>query len=248
MNYMNRFAFPSLIFSIFFLLFLSGCIGSSTHELSPEEIISQTADRMETLSGFEFLIELSGAPAFLDNNMMISFRRAEGQYNSPDKVDATVRVIGLGLVTDVQIISVGGTQWETNFLTGEWQLSDPQYSFNPSLLFDPETGIRAVLVNDLSNLELVGFEELVEVPGISLYFITATVDGERLYSLTFGMIDADTLNVRLYIDPDSFDLHRIVMVDTAVEVDSEDTIWQMDFWSFNEIFDIEPPIKIENTP
>jgi hypothetical protein len=38
------------------------------------------------------------------------------------------------------------------------------------------------------------------------------------------------------------------MIDTAVEVDSEDTIWQMDFWSFNEIFDIEPPIKIENTP
>lgn len=196
---------------------------------------------MASLEGFEFLIERSGEPVFLDYEGTISFRRAEGQFTSPDRVNTSVRVILPGLVTEVQIISVEGTQWETNLLTGEWQASDPRYSFNPSLLFSPETGIPAVLAHELTDPVLLGMEEIPEVPGKKLYALETVMQGDSAYQMTFGMIDNEPLRVKLWIDPVTFDLYRVLLVDPANPGDEEDTLWQIDFWSFGSTFQIEPP-------
>lgn len=196
---------------------------------------------MASLEGFEFLIERSGEPVFLDYEGTISFRRAEGQFTSPDRVNTSVRVILPGLVTEVQIISVEGTQWETNLLTGEWQASDPRYSFNPSLLFSPETGIPAVLAHELTDPALLGMQEIPEVPGKKLYALETVMQGDSAYQMTFGMIDNEPLRVKLWIDPVTFDLYRVLLVDPANPGDEEDTLWQIDFWSFGSTFQIEPP-------
>lgn len=75
--------------SVFGLL-LTSCGASQIKQLPPGEIISRSANRMASLAGFEFLIERSGAPAFLDYEETISFRRAEGKFvylaNSEDAV------------------------------------------------------------------------------------------------------------------------------------------------------------------
>lgn len=196
---------------------------------------------MASLEGFEFLIERSGEPVFLDYEGTISFRRAEGQFTFPDRVNTSVRVILPGLVTEVQIISVEGTQWETNLLTGEWQASDPRYSFNPSLLFSPETGIPAVLAHELADPALLGMQEIPEVPGKKLYALETVMQGDSAYQMTFGMIDNEPLRVKLWIDPVTFDLYRVLLADPANPGDEEDTLWQIDFWSFGSTFQIEPP-------
>ncbi len=196
---------------------------------------------MRSLSGFQFLIDRSGQPVFLDYENKISFRRAQGQFVSPDRVAVTARVISPGMVTEVQIISIGGIEWETNYLTGAWQLSDPRYSFNPSRLFDSQNGIPAILAKDLVDPVSTGEQELPEIPGKKLVVVQAQMNGEPAYNMTYGLIDKDTLQIKLWVDPDSFDLYRIRMVDPANSKDQEDTIWQIDFWDFDHTFQIEKP-------
>ena len=227
---------------VVFAAVLAGCDSLQVEQIPPDEIVARSADRMTKLAGFEFLIDRSGEPVFLDYNETISFRRAEGQFNSPNQVRSTVRIIAPGLVTEVQIISTGESQWETNILSGQWMVSDPIYSFNTSRIFDPKTGIPAILANDLTDLTLLGTEELPEIPGKELYALEASLQGDYAYEMTYGMIDNDPLKVRMWIAPGSFELYRIILTDPADPGDEKDTVWQIDFWSFDQTFDIENPI------
>ena len=231
-----------VIVSILFLLLITGCGAPSPPDISPEEILSRSVERIEFSVGFEFIIQRSGAFAYLDKDKMISFRRATGKYISPDSYETEVRVIAPGIVVDVFLIGVDGTQWETNFVTGEWQLSDPDFNFSPSVFFHPETGLRLFLTNDLSDIEYIGYEELVEIPGEPLYYLKAKMNGERVNSYSYGLIDAETLEVSMWVDPDTFDIHRILLVDPADEGEEEDTLWQIDFWNFDTTFEIIAPV------
>lgn len=225
-------------------MLLVGCGTSRQNEidLTPEEILSRSAERMIDLQGFEFLIDRSGESVFLDLEETISFSRAAGKYTAPDHVQAEVRVVAPGLVTEVHIIRIKEEQWETNLLTGDWQPSDPRYSFNLALLFDAEIGIQAILNHDITNPILVGYEELPETPGKELLYIEATLEGGRAYQMSYGMIDNEALPIKVWIDPNSFDLHRILMTDPADPGDDEDTLWQIDFWSFGSTFEIVEPV------
>lgn len=229
----------AVLIIIFSSMFQVGCGASEINDLPVAEIISRSSAQMTELESFEFLIERSGAPAFLNVEEAISFRRAEGNYISPNHVQASVRVISPGLVTEVDVIRIGDEQWETNLLSGNWQVSDPRYSFNLSLLFDPTVGIQAIINQDMVSSELIGFEELPEIPGKELYVIEAVLNGEGANRMSYGLIDNDTLQVKMWVDPNNFYLHRITMVDPGGE---EDTVWLIDFWHFGETFNIEKPI------
>lgn len=207
----------------------------------PGEILTRSAQRMQSLRGFDFQIMRTGAPAFFDPQAQIAFRKAEGEYVAPDAVSTTVRVIAPGVVTDVKIVSKGGQQWETNFLTGQWHPSDPRYAFNPVRLFDPANGIPAIMATDMKDVVLVGIEQLTEVPGKKLYAITATVDGRRAYDMTYGMINAVPLEAKIWIDPNTFDLYRIYITDPVTPDPKDDTYWQIDFWDFNGNFTVDFP-------
>jgi len=233
------------IANLVLVLQLFGC--STRPPLLPaSEILARSVDRMSAQSGFEFLITRSGAPAFLNVYERIAFRRAEGQYVAPDRVSASVRVIAPGLVTDVQIISIGDDQWETNYITGDWQVSDPRYTFNPLRLFDPLNGIPAILTDELHEPLLVGLEEIPEVPGKTLYAITATVDGARPSDMTFGMIEPVPLETKIWIDPELFDVYRIFITSPGQTDEAEDAFWQIDFWNFNGSFSIGNPMQASN--
>jgi hypothetical protein len=221
-------------------VFLSACERASYDVMAPEEIVARAADRMRELRGFHFLIERSGAPAFLDPEQAIAFRRAEGDVEAPDKAQATVRIIGPGLVAEVEIISIGEIQWETNLLTGAWQELPPNWGFNPALLFDQTIGIQAVLDSDLQAITLVGFDELDEVPGLALYRLEGEVRGDKLYALSFGMMGPDSMTVKLWIKPETFELYRMQITDPKPDAD-EPSVWQMDFWDFDQPIEIYPP-------
>lgn len=232
---------PHWVILLAFTFLASGCGGSQTPAMAPEDIITRSASRMTSHTGFEFLVERTGEPAFLDLEKTISFRRAEGQFISPDRAYTRVRVITPGVVVEMQIISIADSQWETNLLTGQWQASDPVYSFNPSLLFNPETGIPSILSHELGTPTWLGLQELPELPGKQLYALEADLQGKTASQMTFGMIDDENLDVKMWIDPDTFDLNRVILTDPADPGDKEDTVWQIDFWNFDGTFDIRPP-------
>jgi len=232
---------PHLFAGLFILIsLLNSCRDPALPSLPPEEIVANAANRLAEISGFHFVIDRSGAPAYLDRAETLSFRRAEGDYAAPDRSRATVRIIAPGFVTDVNVISVAAIQWETNVLTGEWEELPPDWGFNPTVLFDPEVGLQAILTSDLSALEDVTAEEQVNGPTPSLYAIRGGLMGERLYGISGGLIGSGPVSVTLWIAPESFELHR-VLVTEAKENGQEATVWQVDFADFDQVIEIVPP-------
>lgn len=221
---------------------LSACGGAAAEDLSPEEIIDRSATTMRALPGFHFNLSRTGAPVYLDPFGAIEFSEADGNFVSPDKVQATVKVISPGIVAEIAIIGIGDQEWETNIFTGDWQLVAPEYAFKPSILFDPNAGIQLALVENLEAPVLVGTEELEESPGLALYHLQGKMNGADIQSITLGLIDPETLDVDVWIAADTFELHRVVIVDPALGDETESTTWQMDFWDFGTVIEISPPI------
>lgn len=230
-----------IMFGLLFLLV--ACGGSGEEVVDPKKLISLSTERMRSLGGFHYKIDRSGAPAFIDDSETISFRTAEGDYVVPDRVTATVKVITPLIVTEVNLISIGDQQWETNVFTGQWQQVPVEYAFQPQELLNPNTGLQAILEQDLYDLTLVGLEELEEMPGKSLHYIQGMLNGEGAFNLTYGMIDNEVLSVQLWIDPETYDIYRVMVVDPMNEGDEEDTVWQIDFWDFGNVMEINPPIE-----
>ncbi|MBN1667832.1 MAG: LppX_LprAFG lipoprotein [Anaerolineales bacterium] len=233
----------TILIGMLAIVFLAAC-QSIPAAPPPDEIVQRTAEQMQGLAGFHFVIERSGAPAYLDAAETLAFRRAEGDYVAPDRAQAIVRVIGPGLIAEVQVVSIADDYWETHVLTGQWQKLPPEQGFNPATLFDPQTGIRPVLAEDLKALEYLGPEELEELPGQKLYALQGQVNGERLSALSFGLISKAEMQAKLWVAPQTFELYRLVLIDERSEME-EATIWQFDFWDFGTVVNIQPPLEGE---
>ncbi len=221
------------------LIWLAGCAGRDLPDIPAEEIIQHSVERMKNMAGFSFLFERSGAPAYLDLDETLNFRRAEGVFVSPDAVSAHVRIIVPGLVVETDIVSIGSSQWSTNILTGQWEQLPPEWGFNPTVMFDPEIGIQAALASGLTELELVNTEELEEVPGLELYVIKGMMDGEAIYRTSYGLIGPGRVKVTIWIAPDTYEAHRLIL--TEVGMNEEDTVWRFDFWDFDQVIEISLP-------
>jgi hypothetical protein len=220
---------------------LVACSDDEPPVLSAEEIVQQTAVHLNQLSGFHFIIERTGAPAFLDPDGLIGFRSAEGDYVAPDKARATVRATLPGLVTEVNVISIGAVQWQTNVVTRAWEELPPNWGFNPAVLFDPDVGLPAILQNNLSNLQLVGLEQFEDNPDNLLYKLTADVAGSAIYEMSGTLIGPDTVTAELWITPETFELTRILVTEPVPDSD-EPSLWQVDFSQFNQVVEIAPPV------
>jgi hypothetical protein len=97
-----------------------------------------------------------------------------------------------------------------------------------------------MLEQDLLALTLRGLEELEDLPGLSLYALQARLDGKRLYQTSYGMMGPGEMEATLWVHPETFDLQRLILVDTATDP-VDPTTWQFDFWDFGVVAKIEPP-------
>jgi hypothetical protein len=221
-------------------LLIGACSKPSLAELPAEEIVANSAARMNQLAGFRFAIDRSGGPAYLDPDQTISLRRAEGYFVAPDRAQATVRIITPGLVTEVNVISIEETQWQTNVMSTEWQQLPPNWGFNPAVLFDAEIGIQSILAADLGQMQLLEPERLEDGPDGPLYAISGVLDGGRIYAMSYGLIGPEQLDVKLWVMPETFELVRAVITE-ANSGDDEPSVWQVDFSEFGRVVDITPP-------
>ena len=228
------------------LLLLSIGCGSKANrlpELSAEEIVGNSAEAMRDLDGFRFNIDRDGALAYLDPGHTLAFGSAIGDYVTPDRARAQVKVIGPGLVTTVSVISVGAVQWETNVITGVWTELPPDWGFNPTIIFDAEIGLQAILTEDTSELVVLPPEKIADGPDQLLYAVSGKMQGERVHLMSGLLIGPDELTFELWVMPETFEVIRVIITDPP-DADSEQTkptIWQLDFSQFNQTVEIEPP-------
>lgn len=220
---------------------IAACGSPQEVELTPQEIVEQSVAHMLSLQGYQFLIEPSGPTVYLDESQGISFLRTQGHFVAPDKLRADVRAMAIGIIVDVEVISVGGELWQTNFLTGGWELLSPQDNFDPIELFKPDSGILSILSTELLNIELVGEEELEEMPGLALISYLADLAGENINKVSYGMIGSEELVVQLWLDTSTSEIHRLIITDPMDDGEDQDTVWQIDFWDFDGVTVITAP-------
>ena len=168
-------------------LLLVGCGGRATPLPSAEATLQQSAQVMQDLRSAHFVIERTGAPAYVDPGNTIIFRQAEGDFAAPDQARVAVRVIGPALVVEVHVVSLGDQYWETNPVTGAW-VSYPGMGYNPVALFDPQTGLSALMRHSLTNLKMAGLASLDDFPGERFFHLTAEAPGDLVRAMTAGMI------------------------------------------------------------
>lgn len=233
-----------LSFAIY--VFLAGCVAATPEPLSADEILNLAIERTSNLRGFECSLLLDGARAYVDPEETIAMRRIDGIFVAPDKLQATIRVISPGLVTEFHIISLGDEQWFTNLITGEWEVLPAAWGFYPAKLFEPETGIVSVLRSDITNLVLEGVDELDVLPGVGLYHLVADLSGRNLYFVSYGLINSDEMRVELWVEPGSYEVHRIILSE-FLPAEPEPRIWTLDFWGFDRVGEISPP-NLRGTP
>lgn len=238
---MTRFRCRCLFLSFVLLAAIMACRPAPEPEPTPDEIVQQAAVRMSQLTGFHFAIVHNGPPAYLDPDNVVSLVRMDGDYAAPDKAQAVVLVKLTGFVTKVDVISVADVQWQTNPLTGKWEELPPNWGFNPAVLFDAEIGLQTTLAADMSELALTGKEQLEDGPDTELYALTGKVAGDRLFQMSGGLIGPATAVAQLWIMPETFELVRVTLTEPAASADDSPSVWQVDFASFNQVVEIEPP-------
>lgn len=225
---------------ILIVIAITSCSSATPTPIPADQIILNAAERMTRTSGFHFSIDRTGAPAYLDAYEILSLSRLEGDYVAPDRVQATARIVAPGIVTDVSVVGIGENQWQTNPLSGKWEALSPGIGFNPALLFDSEIGLQAILETDLEALKLLENDEIETLPGQSLFHLSGKLIGEKTFEITYGLIGPNIMDAELWIAPDTFELHRLILIENAENPENTRT-WQMDFWDFDLDLEIIPP-------
>ena len=231
----------SLLLLLFLSVFTIACKEPEPESLPPQEIVANSAERMIELEGFHFAVDVSGKPAFLDVDQNFSLAAAEGFFVSPDKAIAAVRVLAPGLVTEIEILSIGQEQWLSGLVSDDWTALPPEWGFNPAILVDAESGILSALTADLEDLHLDGISTLDDGPAGEFYWITGVLDGRHISEMSQGLLGPQPLEVQLWIAPETYELYRAVITDPRLEDSDEATVWQIDFGQFDETVDITAP-------
>jgi len=231
---------PLLLIISLFSILAAGCAGEPEVVITPAMILADGVNHMASLDGFEFGINQTGPPVFLDADELIQLGSAVGHYVSPDKAYTTVTITALGMLTEITVISLPEMQWASNPLSGAFQELPDTYLFKPTQYLDPTSGFFPTLGSGLADLVVVGDEELEEMPGLPLTHLSGTVPGEVIFEISKGLIDIESLQGDLWMDTATNEVHRVVLTDTSA-AEGEASIWTFDFWSFGETIEITAP-------
>ena len=242
---MNRRTIEILTFLLSSMI-LAACALAPPEDLPAEDILASAVKRTAQLESFAFSMVREGTRAYFDPEETIAFRRVEGVFVAPDVVQAMVRVITPGMVSEFQILSLGNQQWFTNLVTGAWEPAPADWGFNPVTLFEPESGMAFVLEADIIDPVLQDIVALDELPGRDLYYIVADLRRDHIYWMSYGLIASENIRVELWIEPRTFEIHRIVITEHLPN-ETEPRIWRLDFWDFNRLVEITAP-EVQGSP
>ena len=211
---------------------------TATPSISPLEIAAHAADAMLAVESLHFKIERDGALVYIDENQMLAFKRARGDFALPDDLQAIVRVITVFTPVDIGMIVLGDKQYATDPITGQWDRLPPEWGeFNLAVLFDPEVGLQGLLKDGIRDLALEGVEDVDEQ---AHYRLTGRVDGERISAATMGFIGDGDVEVKVWIGAEDYLMRRLHIVEPATDSD-DPTTWDLEFSQLGEPVEINAP-------
>ena len=214
---------------------------TATPALTSMEIADLAAEAMLSVESMHFSIEREGALAYIDPEQLLAFKRAEGDFQLPDRMRAVVRLITAFSPIEIGMVAIGDDQFTTDPITGEWgQFPSEWGQFNFVVLFDPETGLQRLLRDGILDLTLVGSEEIEEQHH---YRLAGRASGERVSAMTLGFIGHGDIDLEVWIGTEDFYMRRLQMVEPETSPDNP-TTWDMEFSNMGQPVEIKaPPIS-----
>ena len=205
----------------------------------PQAIAVQVGGAMGGVESLHFVFPRAGAPAFVDAEESLIFRRAEGDYVAPDRMQAAVKILAGSFVAEVQVISIGETQWMTNLLTGRWEEVPAGWGLDPAAFFDSKAGIPNIMAHDLAVTRLDGPVEVDDLGG-DFWHLSGEVGGEQVAVMSGGLIPSGNVDLEAWIDPATFLIHRVhlLLPDSDPQ---EPTEWTIEFSEFGKPVEIVAP-------
>jgi hypothetical protein len=206
-------------------------------DISVTEILASASEKLAETQTMRFNLEVSG-DTWVDEDQTIRLLAATGNLARPDKVDVEFQVELLGTQTvSIRMISIGDEAWTTDLLSGNWQSSPEEFGYNPSVLFDDESGLGPV-ANTLEDPEVTATETL---SGRETWKVEGTVDDATIASLTSETMSGDRIVITLWIDQSTYNILKL-QVDEPKSTDTQrPATWEMQLTGHGADIAIEPP-------
>lgn len=202
---------------------------------TPEALLAAAGAQWDATDTAKFDLAIDGK-AYIDNEQTLELRSASGVIARPDSVDAKAKIAVSLVVFDVGIIAIGDTMYQTNIVTGDWELAPEDFDYNPAILFSPEDGISA-LVDRVQGAAFAGEET---VNGRSTRIVTGTLTGQDIKAITSGALTGDVINTRVWIASAPTDIVKVVLQAPA-DAGGTATIWTLTISGQNQPVEITAP-------
>jgi lipoprotein LprG len=193
---------------------------------------------MLSVESLHFVVERDGALVTIDPAQLLAFKRAEGDFEQPERMRAVLRVITAFAPVEVGMVVLGDEQYATDPITGEWgQMPLEWGQVNLMVLFDPETGLQALLKDGILNLKSKGIETIEGQPH---YRIVGSASGERMSAMTGGFIGDSDVELEVWIGTADYHVRRLRIVETETNPD-DPTTWSLEFSNLGQPVEINAP-------
>jgi hypothetical protein len=223
------------------LLTVTGCAGSAslTASSSPTpllagQILTESSSKLEAAKAFHFVLEHAGGGTPIAMN--IEMMKASGDMVKPDKMKTSITGVAIGMIIQVQVITIGNETYMTNPLSGKWELLPNE--FHVLSVFDPATGVAAIMKN-MSGATRLNDEE---IGGKTCYHISGSVDSGELNAISGSSIQGIEDKADVWISRDDFLPQVIKLEGRITETEKEGIIRTLSFTDYNLETKIEKPM------
>lgn len=229
--------FINLFFTALAALSLSIPAVFAQDEPSVDDLLADTATRLDETESMSFTMEIEGT-TYVDAAKTIQLKSAEGIMQRPDRVDVTFTALVLGRQQiSIRMKSIGDESWITDLVTGQWVPSPAEFGYNPSILYDDVHGLGPV-IGRMDEPELVGSEE---IDGREAWHIQATADGEIISIMTSGAMRGSKHELDIWVDKETNDILRIRISEPTGEDLEDPAKLTLTLADHDEEVTIEPP-------
>jgi len=204
-----------------------------TPTLTAQEVVQRCVASMEDLDSFHFELEQSSGSPIAMGLELVS---ASGDIARPGRLKLHISATMGSMALEVDIITVGEKTYMTNPLSGQWEPLPTE--FNAIKLFDPDTGIRAI-IGGITSLTKLADEE---VSGTACYHIKGTLDSSKLRPITCGAaLEGVPIDTELWIGKEDFLLRQVRIKGQITEGEEPEIVRTLRLSQFNQPVSIELP-------
>jgi LppX_LprAFG lipoprotein len=209
----------------------------ATDSLTATEILQMASKQLAATQTVRFELDVEG-DTYIDSLNTLKLLEAKGDLVRPDRVRTEFKIEALGQATiSIQLIIISGQWWTTDLITGKWGQAPVDFEYDPSVLFDNENGIGAVMdrVTDAQRLD----DEKID--DHESFHIQALVSDTIIGALTYNTLQGSPITVDLWIDKKTNNLLRARLAEPPGDGSDKPAIWTLNLFDHDANITIDPP-------